>query len=88
MTFSDFVEKVLDVPICLGVKQHLDKLHEHYVKNPEECIKNMLTRGSAKNILFMNLFILMELYGEGEDADIKSVKDLFPKESEKWKYKE
>ena len=66
MTFGDFVEKVLDVPIYLGVKQQLNKLHECYVENPEKCINNMFTRGSAKNVLFMNLLILMELYGEGE----------------------
>jgi len=64
MTFGDFVEKVLDVPICLRIKQQLNKLHEFYVKNPEECINNMFTRGSYKNILFLNLLLLLGLYEE------------------------
>lgn len=62
MTFSDFVESVLETPICCESKQQLDKWHELYVKNPEKCIEKMSTRGSAKSNLFTHLLVLLTLY--------------------------
>lgn len=35
MTFGDFVERVVETPICCELKQHLDKLHESYIKDPK-----------------------------------------------------
>lgn len=49
MAFSDFVESVIETPICCALKLHLDKWHEFYVKNPKKCVFYLKTmRGSAK----------------------------------------
>jgi len=66
MNFSDFVENVVETPICCELKQQLDKWHEFYTKDPKKCIEKMSMRGSTKNYLFLHLLLLMELY-ESED---------------------
>lgn len=49
MIFSDFVEVVLETPICYELKQHLDKWYEFYAKNPEKRLFYLKsTRGSTK----------------------------------------
>ena len=68
MTFSDFVESVLETPICCETKQELDKWHEFYAKNPEKCKEKMFTRGSTKSNLFTHLWVLLTLY-ESEDKE-------------------
>ena len=62
MNFSDFVESVVETPICCELKQQLDKWHEFYAKNPEKCMEKMFIRGSTKNHLFIHLLLLLELY--------------------------
>lgn len=63
MAFSDFVESVIETPICCALKLHLDKWHEFYVKNPKKCVFYLKTmRGSAKNNLFTLLPVLLEMY--------------------------
>ena len=67
MTFSDFVESVVETPICFELKQQLDKWYEFYTKNPEKCMGKMSMRGSTKNYLFLHLLLLMELYESEEE---------------------
>lgn len=62
MIFSDFVESVVETPICCELKQQLDKWYEFYTKNPEKCMEKMSMRGSTKTICFLHLLLLMELY--------------------------
>ena len=66
MDFSDFVESVLETPINRGTKQQLDKWHEFYAKNPEECKEKMSTRGLGKSNLFTHLWVLLKLYESEE----------------------
>lgn len=68
MAFSDFVESVVETPICCELKQRLDKWHEFYTKDPEKCViylESLIARGSAKsNLLMMLLPLLLETYKE------------------------
>ena len=70
MTFSDFVENVVETPICCELKQGLDKVYEFYTKDPEKCVFYLrpLTRGSAKSDLLMLLPLFLEMhdYYKGE----------------------
>ena len=73
MVFSDFVENVVETPICCELKQCLDKLHEFYTKDSEKCVLYLkpLMRGSAKNNSLMILLpLLLELY-EGDQYEQK-----------------
>lgn len=62
MNFGDFVEKMEETPICNELKQVLDKWYEWYVKDPEKCMEEMLTRGGSKNYLFAHFIFLANLY--------------------------
>lgn len=65
MTFSDFVESVIETPICCELKQRLDVLYELYAKDPEKCVlylTSLQRRGSAKSDLLMFLPLLLVLY--------------------------
>lgn len=63
MAFSDFVENVVETPICCELKQILDKWHEFYVKDPEKCVFYLKPpRGSAKSDLLIVLPLLLEMY--------------------------
>lgn len=68
--FSDFVESVIETPICYEFKQYLDKLYELYTKNPEKCMFYLQSlRGSAKSNSFRILLpLLLEMY-KGETND-------------------
>lgn len=69
MAFSDFVESIIEIPICCELKQHLDKLYEFYIKYPEKCVSYLgsLSRGSAKNDWLILLPLLLETYSGLED---------------------
>ena len=58
MTFSDFVENVIETPICCELKLYLDKLYEFYSKDHNR----EPPRGSEKSILLILLPIFVTLY--------------------------
>ena len=67
MAFSDFVESVVETPICCELKQYLDKLYEFYAKDPEKCVLSLepQQRGSAKSHSLMILLpLLLKMYEE------------------------
>lgn len=68
MTFSDFVESVVGVPICCALKQYLDKFYESYAKNPEKRI--YYPRGSVNHILLTLLPVLLQMY---EDMKMEEI---------------
>ena len=63
MNFSDFVENVIETPICCELKQNLDKWYEFYSKDHN----NELPIGSEKSILLILLPIFVTLYEKESD---------------------
>lgn len=70
MAFSDFVESVIETPICHELKQYLDKWHDFYARDPQKCMLYLTARlrGSAKNNLSITLPLLLEMYDESEES--------------------
>ena len=69
---GDFVESVLDIPICAELKQHIDSLYSIYKKDPENfkfhCYCQQ--RGLAKlDILILLPFIFKELKSQEDIKD-------------------
>ncbi len=62
MLFSDFVESVVETPICCELKQHLDRLYEFYAKDPENLASYF--RGSAKSDFLILVPLLLKMYEE------------------------
>ena len=63
MVFSDFVENVVETPICCELKQCLDKWYEFYANNPEKYVLYLkFTRGSVKSDMLMLLPLLLKMY--------------------------
>ena len=77
MVFSDFVESVVETPICCKLKQYLDKWHEFYTKDPEKCRFYLTSRlrESAKNNLLITLPLLLEMYEEERKYDKRTKRD-------------
>lgn len=70
MVFSDFVESVIETPICCELKLYLDKLHEVYTKDPEKFMSFLEPgRGSAKADFLMLLPFFLKMYEEGEKSN-------------------
>lgn len=64
-SFGNFVENVVETPICCELKQHLDKLYEIYIKDYKKCMFYLqpLMRESAKSNSFRILLpSLLEKY--------------------------
>lgn len=72
MSFSDFVESVLETPICCELKQPLNKIYEFYAKNPEKCILYLtsLSRKSAENVLLIVLPLLLDIYASMKECGL------------------
>ena len=78
MVFSDFVESVVETPICCELKQHLDKLYEIYSKDPENENLASYFRGSARGSAKSDFLILLPFFltmDEEENNGRNSEKD-------------
>lgn len=64
MVFSNFVESVVETPICCELKQHLDKLYDIYSKDPENLASYFRgsARGSAKSDFLILLPLFLKMY--------------------------
>lgn len=63
MTFSDFVESVLEIPISRELKPYLDKIYNSYSKNPEKCILYLESlRALSKSDFLVLLPLFLEIY--------------------------
>lgn len=64
LTISDYIEMVLEIPICKELKQYVEILYEEYEKDLEKFKfhYNYLSRGSCKTDLILILPMAFEYY--------------------------